>query len=72
MSARLPTTVMRAKDRGVDVLKERAAQAEAAVARRNRKEDISPDGLVEKNRAKRSRFGWTRYLIVMLRLACKL
>lgn len=53
---------MRAIDRGVDVLNERAAPTEAAVARRNRKEDILADGLVEENRAKESRFEWTEAL----------
>lgn len=40
VSARLPIMEMRATDRGEEVLKERAAPAEATVARRRRKDDI--------------------------------
>lgn len=40
VSARLPTMVMRATERGELVLKARAAPAEAATERRSRKEDM--------------------------------
>jgi len=43
VSARLPTMEILARDRGDEVLNERAAPVEAAVARRSRKEDIVVD-----------------------------